>query len=171
MRKLDLQAKFAKARQSASGLRMLNRLLWIGIPFNKPHRLKITELTMEKAVVSLPYIRRNKNHINGMHACAIATGAEYVTGLLLLQALDASKYRLIMKKLEVEYHYQGKMDAKIEYLLPAETLQKEVIDKVGSSGVVEFIAQPEVYDVEGNHLATGHIHWQVKDWKQVKTGR
>lgn len=36
-----------------------------------------------------------------MHACAIATAAEYVRGLNVVEAFDMSKYRLIMSKIEV----------------------------------------------------------------------
>ena len=38
-----------------------------------------------------------------MHACAIATAAEYVSGLTVIEAFDMSKYRLIMSKIEVIY--------------------------------------------------------------------
>ncbi|MBI49167.1 MAG: hypothetical protein CL850_02635 [Crocinitomicaceae bacterium] len=38
-----------------------------------------------------------------MHACAIATAAEYVSGINVVQAIDMKKYRLIMSRIEVDY--------------------------------------------------------------------
>ena len=38
-----------------------------------------------------------------MHACAIATAAEYVSGINVVQAIDMEKYRLIMSRIEVDY--------------------------------------------------------------------
>lgn len=167
--KTDLTKYFAKARESQRGLKVLNRLLGIGIPFNRPHRLKIVELDLEKVQVAIPYRRSNKNHLNGLHACVLATGAEYATGLILLQNLNADRYRLIMRKLEMDYHYQGKMDANVVYELPAAELENEIKQVLEKEGVADFTAHPKVVDADGNHLATGHIHWQIKDWQKVRT--
>lgn len=38
-----------------------------------------------------------------MLACAIATAAEYVTGLNVVQIIDMEKHRLIMSRIEVDY--------------------------------------------------------------------
>ncbi len=37
-----------------------------------------------------------------MLACAIATAAEYVTGLNVVQIIDMEKHRLIMSRIEVD---------------------------------------------------------------------
>jgi hypothetical protein len=29
--------------------------------------------------------------------------------------------------------------------------------------------QIKVHDVKGNHLTTGNVFWQIKDWTRVKT--
>jgi hypothetical protein len=31
------------------------------------------------------------------------------------------------------------------------------------------ICEVKVYDIQGNQLTTGHVHWQLKNWTKVKT--
>ncbi|MCS6975292.1 MAG: DUF4442 domain-containing protein, partial [Cyclobacteriaceae bacterium] len=97
-----------RARQSSFWRAILNLLLNRLIPFNRPHGFTIEKLGDNFLQIRLPYRRSNFNHIKGLHACALATLAEFTTGFMLVQKLDARKYRLIMKKLEMMYHFQGK---------------------------------------------------------------
>ena len=166
---MDLKILFEKAMKSKSGLAKLNFILLRGIPFNKPHKLKIVDLNPGKARVFVPYIRRNKNHINGIHACCLATACEYSTGLVLLSTLDASKFRLIMKKIDVDYHYQAKMNAYAEYTLSEQELQESIISEAEKNGVVDYTCEVKLLDVEQNHICTGRIEWQIKNWNKVKT--
>ncbi len=92
-----------KASQSAFYLWLLNMGLQRAVPFNKPHRFRIQKIEKGKVEIKLPFIRKNQNHIKGLHACSMATLAEYSTGLTLLSCLDPKKYRLIMQKIEMEY--------------------------------------------------------------------
>ena len=81
-----------KAQNSSFYLRVLNWSLWRIIPFNKPHGIKIQKIESDGIVTTLPYKRKNLNHIKGLHACGMATLAEFTTGLMLLKKLDTSKY-------------------------------------------------------------------------------
>lgn len=169
MKNINLSARFAAARSSQRALWLLNRLLWTGIPFNRPHRLTIREIGGNYAEVWIPFRRKNKNHLNGLHACVLATGAEYVSGLVLLQALDASEYRLIMRKMEIVYHYQGKTDAFARYELDLAKLKAEVEEVLRRSPSVDLPTEVEVVDSGGELLCTATVHWQVKPWNKVKT--
>jgi acyl-coenzyme A thioesterase PaaI-like protein len=104
---LDKVLQGAISRQE---YRRLNWLLTRAVPFNRPHGLRITALSQTVAQVEMPYKRRNYNHLKGMHAAAICALGEFPAGLLLLANLPARKYRLILAKLEAEYHLQGRSD-------------------------------------------------------------
>src|SRR5688572_29492751 len=91
---------FRKAKRSSFFRWLLNLLLGYAIPFNKPHRIRITAIHDDGVSVRLPYRRRNLNHLKGIHACALATTAEYTSGIALLTAIGTD-YRLIMKNLSV----------------------------------------------------------------------
>ncbi|HEY0655032.1 MAG TPA: DUF4442 domain-containing protein, partial [Chryseosolibacter sp.] len=117
----------------------------------------------------IPYRKSNFNHIRGLHACALATISEFTTGFLLVSKLDAKKYRLIMQRLEMDYHYQGKMDAFAEFQISEAWLAENIYTPLKSKDSVVVNCQVRIHDTKGNHLTTGNVFWQIKDWAKVKT--
>ncbi|MCH7513600.1 MAG: DUF4442 domain-containing protein [Bacteroidetes bacterium] len=165
----DPSILFQKAKKSAFHLWLLNRIMWRIIPFNKPHRFLIEKVEEKGLVMKLPYIRKNLNHIKGLHACALATLTEYVTGLTLLTSLEFRKYRIIMKKIEMEYHYQGKTDAHARFGVSDKWIEERVSNPVAQHGAVEVDCLVDIFDADNNKLCTGNVCWQIKDWEKVKT--
>lgn len=157
------------AKKSSFGLWKLNLGLSFMIPFNKPHRIRVKQLADDKVTTIIPYKRKNMNHIKGIHACGMATAAEFASGLLLLTKLNAKQYRLIMQSLDMEYHYQAKTDIVAEFELTDEWVNKEVIEPLRSNEAVMVKCEINLYDSNRNHVATGHTNWQIKDWSKVKT--
>ena len=157
------------AKTSKKHLAILNMGLARMIPFNKPHRFKIVSLGDDFVKVKIPYRRSNFNHIKGIHACALATASEYSTGLVLLNKLNPKSYRIIMQKMEMAYHYQAKMDTLVTFELTDEWLQTHIITPLKETDSVVVDCEVKSHDIEGNHLTTGHIYWQIKPWEKVKT--
>jgi hypothetical protein len=166
---MDLQKLLKQAETSSFYRWVLNRGLNYMIPFNKPHRFQVMEITNHRLKVRLPYRRSNFNHIRGIHACALATVSEFSTGLLLIKRLDPSKYRLIMQRLEMDYLYQGKIDATATFEISDEWLSREIFEPLNSKDSVVIPCEVKIHDIKGNHLTTGKVFWQIKDWKKVKT--
>lgn len=158
-----------KAKKSSFYRGLLNFLLNRMIPFNKPHGFHVVEIGDYQLKTCIPYRKSNFNHIKGLHACALATISEFTTGFLLITQLDAKKYRLIMRKLEMNYHYQGKMDAYAEFKISEDWLSKEIYLPLKSQDAVVVVCEVKITDKNGNHLTTGFVHWQIKDWIKVKT--
>ncbi|MEZ4944875.1 MAG: DUF4442 domain-containing protein [Cyclobacteriaceae bacterium] len=158
-----------KAKKSSFYRGLLNFLLNRMIPFNKPHGFHVVEIGDYQLKTCIPYRKSNFNHIKGLHACALATISEFTTGFLLITQLDAKKYRLIMQKLEMNYHYQGKMDAYAEFKISEDWLSKEIYLPLKSQDAVVVVCEVKITDKNGNHLTTGFVHWQIKDWIKVKT--
>ncbi len=158
-----------KARHSGFYRWLLNRGLDRMIPFNKPHGFKVVSIEPHRLRTKIPYRKKNFNHIRGLHACALATISEFTTGFLLITNLDPKKYRLIMQRLEMDYHYQGKMDAFAEFIATEEWLQEKIYLplKAQESVVVECVVQ--IHDSADNLLTTGKVYWQVKSWEKVRT--
>ena len=117
----------------------------------------------------LPYKRKNLNHIKGIHACALATVSEFATGFLLLSSLDATKYRIIMQRLEMAYHYQGKTDAFAAFEISPEWIRSQIEEPLRTNDAIIVPCEIKIHDTQGNHLSTGNIFWQIKDWAKVKT--
>lgn len=158
-----------KASTSRFYLWLLNSALVRMIPFNKPHGFKVVEISETKIKTKLPYKRLNFNHIKGLHACALATLSEFTTGFLMISRLDPKKYRIILKTLEMEYHYQGKMDATGTFEINDKWMNQMIYQPLEKEDSTVVICEIKIHDTEGNHLTTGKVHWQVKSWEKVKT--
>ena len=144
-------------------------MLWVKIPFNRPHRIQIINIEPEAVTMRLPYVKRNKNHINGLHACALATLCEYISGISLARVLDAKKYRFILQKLEMNYHYQAKKDVIARLELTEKWINDEFVVPLQSIPAIVMELKIELFDPDNNLICTGKPVWQVKKWESVKT--
>lgn len=158
-----------KARTSAFYRWILNIALWRAIPFNHPHRFRIEAVEDERISIRMPYRKSNLNHIKGLHACGLATLCEYACGLQLVRLLGPDKYRIIMQKLEMEYFYQGKTDAILNFELKRSFIEEHILIALQTKDAVLYTFDLQIHDTTGNHLCTGKVTWQIKDWSKVKT--
>ncbi|MGY6561528.1 MAG: DUF4442 domain-containing protein [Luteibaculaceae bacterium] len=166
---LSLNELRTKAQKSNFWMWFMNFFLYRFIPFNKPHGFRIITIDDYATEVLIPYKKVNFNHIKGIHACAMATAAEYCTGFTLLNALDAKKYRLILQHLEMQYHYQGKTDLIASFTTTQSFLDEQVINPLKTEEKILVTSTCELYDKNKNHVATGKTTWQIKSWDKVKT--
>lgn len=166
---MNINTILQKAQHSSFYLWLLNLGLSRRIPFNKPHGFKVIEVKDDVLKTLLPYRKSNFNHIRGIHACAMATVSEFTTGFLMISRIDPKKYRIIMKTMEMEYHYQGKMDAIAVFTISENWLETNIYKPLESQESTVVICEVKIHDKEGNHLSTGKVHWQVKSWDKVKT--
>ena len=121
------------------------------------------------AQILLPYRRSNLNHLKGLHACAQTPVAEYCSGIWLLHRLGAKKYRIIMKELSAEYHYQAKTDAIASFGMSESELEEKVMKPLKEDGLCDIECKIEIKGKDGTHFSTVKTIWQIKDWKAVKT--
>ncbi len=157
------------ARRSRWRLRLLNLFLGRLIPFNRPHGIRILELGKEHVKTTASYRRSNQNHIRGIHACCIATVAEFSSGLLFLSRLNPARYRLIMSHLDIEYHYQAKSAIVAETCLSDQQLKGDILKPLADTDKLLFTQTTEIHDIRRNHIATARVTWQIKRWDAVKT--
>ena len=166
---MDLLKIIDKAKKSSFYLRILNNGIASLVPFNKPHGFKVVEISGNHLKTMVPYKKSNYNHIKGIHACALATLSEFTTGFLLMTKLDPKKYRLIMHSLNMDYHYQAKMDAYASFFISQEWLDELIYKPLETGEKVLVDCEVKIYDKETNHISTGNVKWQIKSWEQVKT--
>lgn len=163
---MTLNSILDKAKISSFYLFLLNLVLRRIIPYNAPHKFKVEKVNDESLEVSIPFIRKNKNHINGVHACALATLCEYISGLSLARALPPESYRLILQTIHVDYHYQGKTKLVARFGINQQELEaiKSAL-KEKDALLKEYSVS--VFDISENHICTGIITWQIKEWSKV----
>lgn len=163
---LNLENIVKRAYTSKFWLEVLNYGLWFKIPFNKPHRLRIIELSENSISVRIPYVRKNMNHLKGIHACALATASEYACGFLLISRLSADKYRLIMRSMHVDYTKQGKSDVYVKFNLDENRIE-EITSKLKIEKQCLEILEVEVRDKQQNLISVAKLEWQLKEWKSI----
>lgn len=165
---MDIGALIEKAKNSSFYLKLLNLGLSRMIPFNRPHGFKILSLSNSRIETLLPYKKKNLNHVKGLHACALATLCEFTTGVMMLSRAGFKKYRIILKSLEVEYLYQGKMDATAHFEVTDEWLREFVFHPLEHNESVLVECPVDIRDKQNNHLATAKVIWQLKEWSKVR---
>ena len=158
-----------RAQKSVFQRWLLNKILWRKIPFNHPHRIKIIKIEDDAITMLLPFRRSNKNHINSIHACALATMCEYISGITLARRIDTSKYRFILQELNMTYKYQAKKDVFARFELPVQWINDEVIQPLLSVESIVKELKVEVFDGDKNLICIGKPLWQIKKWDSVKT--
>ncbi len=158
-----------KAEHSAFSRKILQMVLNYSIPFNRPHGFKILEVYSDGFKIGLPYWRINRNHIKGIHACALATVSEYISGLTLMKVLGSNDLRIIMKEMKMTYHFQAKKNVFVTTHLEETQVQENIVQPLQKQDSVFYLMKIDVYDEDKNHISTGEINWQLKKWSKVKT--
>ena len=74
-----------------------------------------------------------------------------------------------MQRLEMDYHYQGKMDAFAEFSISEDWLIQNIYNPLKSQDAVVVVCEVKIHDEKNNHLTTGKVYWQIKDWQKVRT--
>jgi len=149
-------------------LKLLDKVLGLAIPFNRPHGFKLLEMGKDEIIVEIPYRRINFNHLKGIHACAMATAGEYAAGLLLLKNFPPQKYRIIMSHLDVKYTYQGKMALFVKSTIGPE-MRMQAENEIDEKQITVITMTSQITDKKGNDVATVQSTWQLKPWTKVKT--
>ena len=73
-----------------------------------------------------------------------------------------------MQSLLMKYHYQARTHAIATCELKADWIEEHVLTPLHANDRVSVDAVSEVFDISGNHLCTGTITWQIKEWGKVK---
>jgi len=143
----------------------MDRLMRVALPFNRPHRISISAVTGDAVEVGLPERRSNRNHLGGMHACAIATALEFCSGAAVLIEVGMRDYRIIMSRIEVDYlaKPQGDCVARSSRNTPDVKGLSGVLEK---EGVARLVMTSDLYDNRGEHCAQAQIHWHLKVWER-----
>ncbi|MDA0913071.1 MAG: DUF4442 domain-containing protein [Bacteroidetes bacterium] len=140
------------------------------LPFNAPHGIRILELNEEGVKVRLPSKRANRNHLKGMHACAIATACEFCSGLAVLSKFQMNSYRLIMNRLEVDYLRRAAPGDCLARAEVSNDLKDQILRMIeqDEKGAARFQMVSTLYDSNGEAVAIATVHWHVKSWDRVQ---
>ena len=163
-----ISKEITRAETSSLHLWILNKLLLHVIPFNRPHGLKVVKTSRTHEDVSLPFRKQNQNHVGGLHACALATCAEYSAGLLLLYNFRPDQYRLLLKKLDISFERQARAGVMARCTIEANQLLA-LNENLTDNGSTFISLSVEVRDNQNEVVCRLQVDWQIKLWEQVRS--
>ena len=137
-----------------AGTWLFNRYLRIFNPYSGSIRSTVKELRPGYVKIELRDRRRIRNHLNSIHALALANLGELTSGLALLSSLP-DNIRGIPTKISTEYYKKarGKMIAECHIDIPQELSSlKETMD---------YEVTAEVIDTEGNIVSRTVVSWRL----------
>jgi acyl-coenzyme A thioesterase PaaI-like protein len=140
--------------------RVLDLVMSYNVPFNRWLGLHIDEIADNHVVITSPPTRLRQNHVGGTHACCLALMSEYAAGMCIANHYGIEEHRLIIGKLEIDYHKQGKGKLRSEAKAPAEWPEL-------TNGEVWIDMVTEVRDEKNDLISVCKTKWQLKDWSQV----
>lgn len=157
----DRTLRWALKEARRGRINVFSRWMQEVVPFNRPHRLKILQLGEGSCTVELPKRRRNLNHLGTMHACAMATAAEYASGLCLLSTFGMEDVRLIMSHMDVAYTRRAQSSCTAQAHCSEEN-QEALRKLLKKEGRAPLKLTSVVCDAEGHEVARAEIEWHLK---------
>ena len=107
MRALELVERLRQVSPDAANL-LLSAAMPQIIPSAGGLGLKVEEVNDTRAQLSVPLKRRTRNHVGGLYFGVQMTAAELTAGLWLLRRFPPSQYRSLVKRVEADFHAQGR---------------------------------------------------------------
>ncbi|MFI0413560.1 MAG: hotdog fold domain-containing protein [Candidatus Thiodiazotropha sp.] len=137
---------------SALGRRIYSLLFGRMVPYTGTIRPVIEEISPGRARVTLRDRRVLRNHLNSIHAIALANIGELASGLALIAAMPKST-KGIVTRLEIDYLKKARGD----------------LTAIGEAQLPETIGEPTtllahatIWDQEGDSVANLTAHWQLR---------
>lgn len=131
----------------------LSLLFGSQVKFAGTAKVRVHELTQARAVMSLANKRKVQNHIQGVHAAAMALLAESATGFLVGMNVPDDKLPLI-KSLKVDY-----LKRAVGGLRAEASLSPEQIQAIHSQDKGEVMVAVQVTDDSGNQPIQCEMLW------------
>jgi len=97
-------------------------------------RPRVIELDASKCVVSIPFRRRTKNHLNSLYIGALVIGADLAGGLLVLEGMRSSQQKVSLVFKDIKADFLKRVDAQALFTCRDGAKVSALIEKVISSG-------------------------------------
>lgn len=149
-----------------SPFRMRLFMLW-KLPLAFFARLRVDEMTMEKASISLPYNYLNKNPFNSIYFAALSMAAELSTGILAMAHVENNPISVSMLVLGVKAEFVKKARTRITFTcVQGELLEKTIAQSINTNEGQSIEVFTEGIDTNGEVVARFWFTWTFKPKNQ-----
>lgn len=132
------------------------------VPFAGHLGLEITSVSAGEATVILPERAELTNHVGSQHAGALFTVAENASGAAFVGtfAERLGEVTPLARSAEVSYEKiaKGPIEARARLGVPGD----EALATLDAEGKVQFPCEVELFDGDGQRVATATVHWHVR---------
>ncbi len=145
---------------SALGRKIFSYVLGRTAPYSGSIKAEVLSLTPGAVKVVLKDRRSVRNHLNSVHAIALANLGELASGLAMISAVPANT-RAIVVNLDIEYikKARGRLIAEGSATPPASITES-----------VNSIALADIKDADGDIVSRVKVHWRLSP-KEEKKGQ
>lgn len=136
---------------SALGRKVFSYVLGRTAPYSGSIKAEVVSLTPGSVQVVLKDRRSLRNHLNSVHAIALANLGELASGLAMISAVPANT-RAIVVNLEIEYlkKARGRLVAEGSANPPSNISES-----------TNSLALAEIKDAEGDIVSRVKVHWRL----------
>jgi uncharacterized protein (TIGR00369 family) len=146
-----LLATWKRLSRVPFGRWIFHRMLARVVPYTGALGARVVELESGRSQCVLQDRRGVRNHLNSIHAVALANLAELCSGSAMLSALPAGA-RGIVTRLEIDYQKKARGTLTARSLVVLPELQ----------GTTEVYPEAEIVDAQGDVVARARVTWKVE---------
>lgn len=146
----SLMKMWALAEKMPGGAALFSKLVGRMAPYSGSIGARVADLAPGRARLELEDRKAVRNHLDSVHAIALANLAEMASGLAMLAGLPAGM-RGILTRIEVDYtkKARGTLTAVAEVEPPEDGYEGPLVLPV------------TVRDEAGDVVVAGHFHWKI----------
>ena len=150
----DLVNLWKKFGSNAIGRSLFSSMVGKFIPYTGSISPKVEELGQGHCRVSMKDCRKVRNHLNSIHAIALANLGEFSTGLATISILPEGA-KMILLKIETQYHHKAR--GTIYAIAESGAIPTNL-----SSENTDHIVQAKIFDEEKKHVSTVIANWVIR---------
>jgi hypothetical protein len=126
-------------------------------------RLRVDEMDMVKASISLPYNFINKNPFRSIYFAALSMAAELSTGILAMAHAEKNPFPVSMLVLGVKAEFVKKAKTRITFIcMQGELLEKTIAQSIKTNQGQSVEVFTEGIDANGEIVARFWFTWTFK---------
>ena len=144
----------------------INKFLFFKLPSAYISGVRIQSITDTEAVATVKHRWINQNPFNSLYWAVQGMTSELTTGILVMQAIEASEKKVSMLVRHQQGSFTKKATGRIRFICKDGQLIQQAIQKTIASGESETITMTaEGFDADGDSVSKFEYTW----WLKVKS--